>query len=146
MKHFKEVLKRAGVMQTHQRLEVFKELARSGEHPDAQTIYRRVKRRVPSISLDTVYRTLWLFRDLDLVSIVGSNHEHIRFDANTSRHHHFVCTRCGKTLDFYSREFDTLSVPEEVRVFGEVEQNHVELRGVCKACSGEKEEGKTSFH
>ncbi len=134
MSRFEEVLRRAGVKRTHQRMEIFREVARTGEHPDAQTVFRRVARRIPSISLDTVYRTLRLFQDLGLITALGTNHERIRFDANMNDHHHFVCTRCGKTLDFHSREFDELSVPEEVRDFGRVERNHVELRGVCAKC------------
>lgn len=55
MAHFEQVCRRAGVKLTHQRMEVFREVAESGEHPDADTIYRGVRRRVPTVSLDTVY-------------------------------------------------------------------------------------------
>jgi Fur family peroxide stress response transcriptional regulator len=140
IKRFEAALRSAGIKRTHQRIEVFKEVARTGEHPDAQTVYRRVARRIPSISLDTVYRTLWLFKDLGLINTLGTNQERIRFDANTGPHHHFICTRCGKTVDFQSTEFDGLAIPKEVRAVGRVESNHIELRGVCAACmlEGEK--------
>lgn len=136
MEQFKEGLKRAGVKMTHQRLEVFREVAQSNEHPDAETIYEGVRQRVPTVSLDTVYRTLWLLRDLGLVGTLGVARERTRFDANMSSHHHFVCSRCGTTYDFYSRDFDELSVPDSVRELGHVENAQVEVRGVCRACLG----------
>jgi Fur family peroxide stress response transcriptional regulator len=137
MSHFEEVLRDARVKRTHQRCEIFREVARTLEHPDVQTVYHRVARRIPAISLDTVYRTLRLFHDLGLVAVLGSSHDRVRFDANTSRHHHFVCTLCGMTRDFNSRSFDRLAVPREVLEFGRIESNHVELRGICKKCLAE---------
>ena len=130
----------AGVKLTHQRQEVFREIARTDEHPDAQTVHRRVRRRVPAISLDTVYRTLWVLVDLGLVTTVGVHREHVCFDANTKPHHHFVCTTCGSTRDFYSPSLAALSRPGQARAFGRVTSTHVEFRGVCRPC--EKKESK----
>ena len=56
---------------THQRMEIFREVARTADHPDAQTVYERVRKRVPAVSLDTVYRNLWLLSDLGLLSTLG---------------------------------------------------------------------------
>ena len=66
MQHFEQVCRGAGVKLTHQRMEVFREVALSGDHPDAETIYRRVRARIPTVSLDTVYRALWLLAELGL--------------------------------------------------------------------------------
>jgi Fur family transcriptional regulator, peroxide stress response regulator len=62
----------------------------------------------------------------------------VRFDANVGPHHHFVCTRCGKVGDFTSRDFDTLEVPREVSDIGEVASTHVQFRGLCSRCRGNK--------
>ena len=105
MDRFKEALKRAGVKLTHQRLEIFREVAKSGDHPDAETIYKGVRERIPPVSLDTVYRTLWLLLDLGLINTLGPR-DRVRFDANTSSHHHFICKKCGMTRDFNCEEFD----------------------------------------
>lgn len=133
---FVETLKEAGVKLTHQRLEIYREVAASGEHPDAETIFRGVRQRVPTISLDTVYRTLWMLFDLGLITTLGVSRDRIRFDANTGSHHHFVCQRCGMTRDFYDAEFDRLRVPDDVRAFGHAEKTQVEIRGTCLACAG----------
>ena len=136
MKHeFAERLKEAGVRVTQQRIEIFLEVARSENHPDAETVYRALRRRYPSLSLDTVYRNLRLFLDLGLVSTLGIAKDRVRFDANLSHHHHFICTACGSVRDFYCPEFDELHVPENVRPLGEVSNAQVELRGLCSACA-----------
>jgi len=130
----KKTLKRAGVKLTHQRLEIFREAAKSGDHPDAETIYKGVRERIPSVSLDTVYRTLWLLLDLRLIDTLGPR-DRVRFDANTSSHHHFICRTCGLTRDFYCDEFARLKVPAGVKSLGRVETTQMELRGVCHRCA-----------
>lgn len=132
---FETRLKASGIKLTHQRLEIFKEVAKTIDHPDAETIYRKVNRRIPSISLDTVYRTLWLLRDLGLIKTVCHFGERVRFDGNTKHHHHFICTGCGLIRDFESETFNTLPVPRQVKAFGKVESRHIEFRGKCQDCA-----------
>jgi Fur family peroxide stress response transcriptional regulator len=146
MAHFEEVCRGAGVKITHQRMEIFRHVAQSGRHPDAQSVFRGVRERVPTISLDTVYRTLWLFTDLGLITTLGPPRERARFDANLSRHHHFVCRRCGLISDFYSDSFDELPLPEAVTAIGLVETTHVEAKGVCRACSSQPKESGSTTH
>jgi Fur family peroxide stress response transcriptional regulator len=135
MRHFEEVCRAAGVKRTHQRIEIFREVARSGDHPDAEAVLRGVRQRVPTVSLDTVYRTLWLLDDLGLIHTLGPARERTRFDANLRRHHHFVCERCGLTRDFESEALAELPLPESLRAIGEVKATHVEVRGVCHECA-----------
>ena len=89
-------------------MEIFREVAQTGDHPEAERVHQGVRERMPTISLDTVYRTLWLLKDLGLINTLGPPRERTRFDANLSRHHHFVCIRCGLTRDIYSDELDEL--------------------------------------
>lgn len=123
-----------GVKATHQRTEILRELARTEEHPDAETVYSGVRKRIPAISLDTVYRTLRLLEEKEIISRVGSLRDRARFDANTDRHHHFVCSACGRIADFYSEVLDRFPVPPEVAEMGSVDGAYVELRGRCRAC------------
>lgn len=135
MKRFKEGLRRSGVKLTYQRLEIFREVAKSEDHPDAETIFKSVRRRIPTVSLDTVYRTLWLLLDLGQLIALGSPHERMKFDANISPHHHFTCTKCGVTRDFYIEGFDSLKISEAVKTLGSVEVAQLEVRGICLRCS-----------
>jgi len=134
---FVSACQRQGVKATHQRLEILRELAGTEEHPDAETIYDRVRDRLPTISLDTVYRTLRLFEEKGVVSRVGPIRNRARFEANTERHHHFVCTRCGKICDFYGDDLNEEAAKARTSEFGKAESVHVEVRGRCASCLDE---------
>lgn len=132
---FEDVCREAGVRLTHQRIEIFREVAQTGDHPDAETVHARVRERMPTVSLDTIYRTLWMLNDHGLITTLGPSRERTRFDANLTRHHHFVCTRCGLTRDFTSEELDHIELPSAATAFGRIEMTQVEVRGVCRACA-----------
>jgi Fur family peroxide stress response transcriptional regulator len=134
MSRLKDGLKRSGLKLTHQRLEIFREVAQSGIHPDIETVFNGVRERMPTISLDTVYRTLQLLLDLGLVSSLGAARERVRFDANLKSHHHFVCVRCGLIRDFYSQHLENIDCPKEAEAFGEPVSLHMEVKGVCTKC------------
>jgi Fur family peroxide stress response transcriptional regulator len=135
---FKAAAKAAGIKLTHQRLEVFREIASSVDHPDAETVFRAVQTRVPTVSRDTVYRTLWMLQELGLITTLGARRQSVRFDANLDRHHHYICMSCGLARDFESAEFDALRVPESVEDIGSVAGTHVEVRGICERCQRKK--------
>jgi len=146
LERFRAAAKQAGVKLTHQRLEIFRELASSLEHPDAETVFRGVQARIPTVSLDTVYRTLWMLNDLGLVTTLGPRRESIRFDANLRPHHHYICVRCGLTRDFVSADLDGLRIPRAVRTFGSVGDTRVEVRGTCAGCGKEATEKQRRRH
>ena len=131
---FADACRRHGIKATHQRMEILRELAGTEQHPDAETVYNAVRKRVPAISLDTVYRTLKLFEEKGVIVRMGAMKERARFDANTSRHHHFVCMQCGLVRDFYDEAFNSLKAPQEVPDMGCVDSVYVELRGLCRIC------------
>jgi len=139
IQHCKDALRAAGVRVTHQRLEIYREVLGSRAHPDAETVFRGVRRRLPTVSLDTVYRTLWLLTDLGLITTLGLPRERFRFDGNMRPHHHFACTRCGLTGDFHSEELDRLAVAEAVSEFGMADRTQVEVRGLCRKCLADDE-------
>jgi Fur family peroxide stress response transcriptional regulator len=144
---FKATAKDLGIKLTPQRLEIFREVASSLEHPDAETVYRAVHARMPTVSLDTVYRTLWMLGDLGLVSTLGVRRESVRFDANLKKHHHYVCVHCGLTRDFESAALHALRLPHTVKVLGSVLSTHIEVRGVCELCTNKsRRKDSTSVH
>lgn len=136
MLEFQQACERQGLKLTHQRMEIYRVLAGSDAHPDAETIYQRVRKRVPTISRDTVYRNLNGLAELGLISVVGMSHERIRFDANMGQHHHFVCVKCGLIRDFEAPALAALSIPREAAAYGEPVSMHLEVKGVCSACRG----------
>ena len=138
MKRFVETCRDQGMKVTHQRMEVFRELAGTEEHPDAETIYQNVSKRIPAISRDTVYRTLASLEEQGLVHKAEILYNKARYDANTDRHHHFVCTECGLVRDFYSEALNDLPIPRAASSLGRVESAHVQLRGLCSTCAKRK--------
>jgi Fur family peroxide stress response transcriptional regulator len=142
LERLKGSAKQAGLKLTPQRLEIFRALAGTEQHPDAETLFRAVQRRMPTVSLDTVYRTLWMLHDLGLVTTLGPHRSGLRFDANLERHHHYVCVRCGLVSDFYSEELNDLRLPDAVRQLGSVVEAQVEVRGLCERCQREQERTK----
>ena len=138
---FKEGLKQARVKLTPQRMEVFREVAMSEDHPDAEKIFKGLRHRLPAISLDTVYRTLWLLLDLGLIDTLSRSRHYVRFDGNISLHHHFICARCGLVRDFKSAKLDDLELPDSVSSIGHAEKTQVEVKGLCLKCAAEKKSG-----
>jgi Fur family transcriptional regulator, peroxide stress response regulator len=134
IKNFEKICRTQGVKLTHQRLEIFREVAESDEHPDAEKVYQGVRKRIQTVSLDTVYRTLWLLTDLGLVKTLEPSSGRARFDANLDRHHHFVCKKCGLTKDIFNKDYDDLKVPKSINSLGQAQTTHVEIRGICLGC------------
>ncbi len=137
LEHFKASAREAAIKLTHQRLEIFHAVASSLDHPSAEAVHRAVQSTTPTVSLDTVYRTLWLLTDLGLLATLGPRQGSVRFDANVENHHHYVCTRCGLVRDFESDDLNTLKIPDTVNDFGRILSAHVEVRGVCDRCAKE---------
>ena len=135
MAYFNEACRKSGAKLTHQRMEIFREVAQSTDHPDVEKVYQGVRKRMPTVSLDTVYRTLGWLKELGLIKTLGPPRERTRFDANLSHHHHFVCVQCGFTRDFYSDKLDKLSLPEKVQSIDHVETTQVEVKGICLKCA-----------
>jgi Fur family peroxide stress response transcriptional regulator len=93
---------------------------------------------VPASARDTVYRTLALLEALGLIRKAGILPHQGRYDANTARHHHFVCMACGRVQDFCSEALDDLPLPRSVKSLGRIQSAQVQVRGVCTACTGRK--------
>ncbi len=131
---FRKVCKEHGIKVTPQRLEIFREVMRARDHPSAEDIYRRVKDRLPSISLDTVYRTLSAFESYGLIGESRSQTRHGSIQI-ARLHHHLVCTVCKGLTDFYWAEFDRLDSPFDVSEWGHPESRHVQIEGICSKCA-----------
>ena len=142
--HITATANAAGIKLTHQRLEIFREIAASEEHPDVETVFRAVQARMPTVSQDTVYRTLWLLHDLGLATTLGPQREGVRFDANLDPHHHYVCVRCGLVRDFESADLNALRLPAAVKQLGSIVDARVEVRGVCAKCARQNESSTKS--
>ena len=131
-------LREVGLRLTHQRLEIVRVIAADETHPDVETVFRAVRKRVPTISLDTVYRTLATLVERGLISRVLFTPGPARYDANSARHHHFVCTQCGLIRDVEDADLDAIQPTAEVARIGRPDAVSVQFRGVCAACQSKE--------
>ncbi len=133
IEELRKVFEEAGLRLTHQRIMIYNAIMDAKDHPSAEVLYERLKEDAPTISLDTVYRTLSTLEQLGLIRRVQV-FDYIRFEPDLSMHHHFVCKICKKIIDFKWPEFDTIPLPKELANYGKVVDQVVEIRGVCKEC------------
>ncbi|MGD9948403.1 MAG: Fur family transcriptional regulator [Desulfobulbus sp.] len=138
LSHFEQICKDAGLKLTHQRLVIYSELLKSHDHPSAETLYKRLEKSLPSLSLDTVYRTLATFEKLDLVQRLETMVCQARYEALGLRHHHFLCDGCGQVFDFFWPLFDTMNLPASLGKIGEIDRASVVVHGTCTACAAKK--------
>jgi Fur family peroxide stress response transcriptional regulator len=135
---FAEYCREHGLSVTHQRLAIFEALASSREHPSAEQIHRAVQRRIPTLSLATVYKNLEALKEIGAVADVNPLHAQGRYEAalpgtGAGRpHHHLVCTSCGKVRDLHDRDFDGLQV-RDAQGF-ELRSVRVQAEGLCPDC------------
>lgn len=119
---------------TPQRLAVLAALDSLPDHPNAETIYQEVRRQVPAISFNTVYKTLEVFCQKGLAIKVNPLHEVARYDKFTREHAHLICRSCHRIidLDWQPPPLTTLS-PEMLHGFLP-EQQRLMVWGLCRAC------------
>lgn len=135
LEHFETACREAGLKVTPQRLAIFRELASATDHPTAETLYKRLHKTMPTLSLDTVYRTLTTFEEHDLISRVQTTESHARFEAEMESHHHAVCSRCHRITDFNWDICDTNELPGQIARWGNIRSRQITLRGICAECA-----------
>ena len=123
-----------GLKVTPQRMAVYKALIESKEHPSADMLYRKVKKKFPSISLDTVNRTLLTLAEIGAAFIVEGSGDVKRFDGGLENHQHFKCIRCKRIIDFHYKPFDNIPVPKSIGEKFTVLKKTVYFEGICNLC------------
>ncbi|KZK73822.1 MAG: transcriptional repressor [Pelodictyon luteolum] len=123
-----------GLKITPQRLAIFKALAGSKEHPSADGVYRKLIAQNPTISFDTVNRTLLTFAEIGIIETVESHSGVRRFDTDLMSHHHLHCVQCGKIIDFTDETLDKVPVPEKAIGNFTVLGKRMVVSGICESC------------
>lgn len=121
---------------TKQRRIILEELKKVKTHPTATEIYLAVRKRIPNISLGTIYRNLEvLCKEGKIQKLVCENFK--RFDGNSVIHPHFFCEICGKVFDMdYYPELNEKEI--ERKTGNEILRINIDAYGLCKNCRGKK--------
>ncbi len=104
-------------------------LLSSDNHLTADEIYKELKNIMPTLSKTSVYNTLDLFIEKELIKSVKLDEKETRFDIKTSPHGHFKCMKCNKVYDF-----DINNVRYKDLEDFEILKNDIQLYGLCKNC------------
>ncbi|BCS55744.1 Fur family transcriptional regulator [Geobacter sp. SVR] len=131
---FEQACRAAGLRLTHQRLEIYRQLALSRNHPTAEALYLELRKKIPTVSLDTVYRTLTTFASHGLINKVETIESQAHFEVTHEQHHHLICSRCKEIIDFEWRTVDDADLPEAVASWGRIDTRSVVVSGICRKC------------
>ncbi|MGB4106842.1 MAG: Fur family transcriptional regulator [Alphaproteobacteria bacterium] len=97
-----------GLKMTGQRRVILRVLGSSEDHPSVETVYERAREIDPSISIATVYRTLSLLDEMNLVIRHEFQEGHSRYELNWDHHHHLIDMETGKVIEFQNDELEKL--------------------------------------
>ncbi|TKJ33352.1 MAG: transcriptional repressor [Planctomycetes bacterium B3_Pla] len=123
-----------GLKVTPQRIAIYQELLKTNEHPSAETLYEKVREVFPSISLDTVHRTLLTLSEIGAATIVEGTGDAKRFDGDLAKHQHFRCVKCKRIVDFHYEPLDNLKIPAEIEGRFTVLRTTIYVEGLCDSC------------
>ncbi len=132
----------SGIRLTKQREEVLVLLMQKRDHPTAAEVFLRAKKRMPSISLATVYNCLEALAGWGLVKQVNLDRAPTRYCANLQDHSHFQCESCSTIFDVDTPFHGTWNLPDGFIVH----EAEVSLKGLCARCSaGRANDGQTDL-
>jgi Fur family ferric uptake transcriptional regulator len=98
----------AGLKMTGQRKVILQVLASAHDHPSVEDVYERAKKIDPSISIATVYRTLSLLDEMELVIRHEFKEAFSRYEVNMEHHHHLIDLETGKVIEFVNDDLEKL--------------------------------------
>lgn len=110
MKNLEQRCTDAGLKMTGQRRVILKTLEASEDHPSVESVFERAKKVDPTISIATVYRTLSLLEEMDIIIKREFNETFARYDTNTEHHHHMIDLETGEVIEFKNEELEQLKI------------------------------------
>ena len=133
-KEFRELCEQAGLAVTHQRSVVFETLREMHDHPSPEEVYVRVRRKIPSISLATVYKNIHLFIESGIFREVSLHHGSLRIETNPKPHHHLVCMQCKSIIDIDAEHLGLNDQPGKLPGGFLAKRYAVDVLGLCPEC------------
>lgn len=131
---FRKLCEEKGLAVTHQRQMIWETLMQLHGHPSPEAVYERVRERIPSISLATVYKNVKIFIEHGLLAEVSLHHGSTRLETNMTPHHHMVCIRCRSIVDLHDDQVEPVHLKSAPDGFT-VHRYSVEVHGLCRKCA-----------
>jgi Fe2+ or Zn2+ uptake regulation protein len=128
-------LRERGQRVTPQRLMVARVMNDLDRHVTAEVVFDEVSRRMPGVSLPTVYATLELLEGIGLIHRVASERGAVVYDPRTDVHHHLVCRRCGRIADVDGPVDAAPLLAAAASAGFAADHAQVVVRGLCADCA-----------
>ena len=129
------LLEGKGYRLTPQRLIILTELQKNGDHISAEDVYKKVRRRYPTINISTIYRTLELLEQLNLVTSTDMGDDTKQYHyIESSKHHHLVCKSCGDIMELSGSHLQPLKDVLYKEYKFTTNMNHLVIYGTCRRC------------
>lgn len=119
---------------TKQKRVILEVLKDTTSHPTADWVYEKVRRKIPNISLGTVYRNLNILKNQGEILELSYGKGFSRYDGTPDNHYHFTCESCGKVYDVDCPVAHNLDKDVESGMGFRVKQHRLEFYGICKDC------------
>ncbi|MEG1256953.1 Fur family transcriptional regulator [Clostridium sp.] len=132
--NFTQVFKDKKLKLTPQRIAVYNYLKSTKEHPSAETIHKALKELYPTMSLATVYKTLKVLVEVNLIQEINVGEGNFRYDGSYQSHPHIHCINCSKVDDLDGVNFDHLNSSVKDNTNYEIISNKVYFYGICPEC------------
>lgn len=137
MKAYLQILKNNNLKITARRKAVIDIFMNSGAHMGPHDVYRKLKKRLSTIGLPTVYRILAEFKDNGILIQELSQDCQLRYALCAmphEHHHHFTCRKCGKVKEVEFCNFKEVSRFIEKSLKAKVESHFLQIEGLCVSC------------
>ncbi len=119
---------------THQRELILAELRKCRTHPTADILYGRIKKKLPRISLATVYRNLEILSEAGMIRKLEISGRQKRFDWDLKQHDHIFCIQCQRVDNIELEKKQPVLLPEENTRGYQIAGCRIEFFGVCPKC------------
>ena len=130
----KTLRKERHLRMTRQRKGILEELRKCDTHPSADEIFSRVRRRMPRISLGTVYRNLEILSELGEIQTIEMAGSLKRFDGIAENHYHIRCLICDRLVDAPLAVSETLENAVQAQTDVSICGHKLEFAGICPNC------------
>ena len=133
---FRDVLRRAGLKYTPQRVVILEEAIKDRGHRECEEIYMALRQNGSHVSRATVYRTMDILVKNEFVRKMEIGDGRARYESKVgSQHHdHLICTSCGEIVEFVNHDIEDIQDEIAKRYHFKLQRHTHQLFGLCKKC------------
>lgn len=126
-----------GIKPSVQRLAIMEYLISHNVHPTVEVVYHALIRKIPTLSVTTVYNTLRMFAEKGVAQMMTIDEHRVCYDGITEPHVHFYCKQCGRVLDMMDEQ---MPMPTAEVDGNRIDEVHLYYKGICRECAAKNQQ------